>query len=110
MKKPTEAALVKAMLELLRLRGWWAWRNNTGSLPVGAGAGRRYFRAGAKGSGDVFAVKRGVFISLEVKQPKGRVRPEQKAWMDAVNEHGGHAFVCRSLAQLDEMLTWLETS
>jgi hypothetical protein len=36
-----------------------------------------------------------VFLSVEVKTAKGRLRPEQKAWMDAVNKAGGIAVVER---------------
>lgn len=36
-----------------------------------------------------------VFLSVEVKTAKGRLRPEQKAWMDAVNAAGGIAVVER---------------
>lgn len=36
-----------------------------------------------------------VFLSVEVKTRNGRMRPEQKAWMDAVNKAGGIAIVER---------------
>lgn len=34
-----------------------------------------------------------VFLSVEVKTRKGRMRPEQKAWMETVNNAGGIAIV-----------------
>lgn len=36
-----------------------------------------------------------VFLSVEVKTAKGRLRPEQATWMDVVNAAGGVAIVAR---------------
>jgi hypothetical protein len=38
-----------------------------------------------------------VFTSIEVKTPTGRLRPEQKLWLDAVQAAGGIAGVARSV-------------
>lgn len=35
------------------------------------------------------------FLSVEVKTPEGRLRPEQRVWLEAVNAAGGHAIVAR---------------
>jgi hypothetical protein len=37
-----------------------------------------------------------VFLSVEVKTANGRLRPEQKAWMEAVNKAGGIAVIERA--------------
>jgi len=37
-----------------------------------------------------------VFTSVEVKTPRGRAAPEQRAWLDAVREAGGIAVLARS--------------
>jgi hypothetical protein len=37
-----------------------------------------------------------VFASLEVKTPRGRLRPEQAAWAETVVRHGGIAGTARS--------------
>jgi len=34
-----------------------------------------------------------VFLSIEVKRPGQKPKPHQKAWLDAVNHHGGIAIV-----------------
>ena len=39
-----------------------------------------------------------IFTSIEVKTPTGRIRPEQKTWLDAVLKAGGIAAVARSVA------------
>ena len=36
------------------------------------------------------------FLSVEVKTPTGRVRPEQLHWQSVVNERGGVAIIVRS--------------
>ena len=40
--------------------------------------------------------KLAVFLSIEVKNSSGRVRPEQKIWKDAIDRSGGIAGICRS--------------
>jgi hypothetical protein len=39
-----------------------------------------------------------VFTSIEVKAASGRLRPEQRQWLDAVQAAGGIAGVARSVA------------
>jgi dihydroxyacid dehydratase/phosphogluconate dehydratase len=38
-----------------------------------------------------------IFTSIEVKTPTGRVRPEQQAWLETVQQAGGVAGVARSI-------------
>jgi dihydroxyacid dehydratase/phosphogluconate dehydratase len=45
-----------------------------------------------------------VFTSIEVKSPTGRVRPEQKTWMDAVQAAGGVAGIARSVKDAQRIL------
>ena len=50
------------------------------------------------GSADLIGLtKRGRFFAIEVKTPKGRISPEQLAWIEFVNQWGGFAAVARSL-------------
>ena len=83
------------------------FRNNTGTLrdqhgrPVSFGL--------AKGSADLIGWRTvtvtpemvgtqvAVFLSIEVKTPTGRLRPEQQQWLDAVQAAGGIAGVARSV-------------
>jgi len=83
------------------------FRNNTGTLrdqhgrPVSFGL--------CKGSADLIGwtmrtvtqemvgQQVAVFTSIEVKTPTGRVKPEQQAWLDAVQAAGGIAGVARSV-------------
>jgi hypothetical protein len=91
------------------------FRNNTGTLkdqhgrPVSFGL--------CKGSADLIGWKRvtitpemvgtqvAVFLSIEVKTATGRLRPEQRQWLDAVQAAGGIAGVARSVSDAERLLT-----
>jgi len=42
-----------------------------------------------------------VFLSIEVKTPTGKARPEQLRWLKAVQAHGGIGMVARSAAEAE---------
>lgn len=94
-----ENDIQKSLLEALWYNKIHAWRNNTGAYKTERGG---FVRFGTKGSGDIFAIQpiTGKFISIEVKQPKQYPSPEQKEWMQKVNDNGGIAFVARSIDDL----------
>ena len=46
-----------------------------------------------------------VFLSIEVKTPNGRIRPEQQAWLETVQAAGGIAGVVRSVEDAQALLT-----
>ena len=89
-------------------------RNNTGTLldrngrPVQFGL--------AKGSADLIGwttrtitadmvgQQVAVFTSIEVKSATGRLRPDQRQWMEAVQTAGGIAGVARSVDDANELL------
>jgi hypothetical protein len=90
------------------------WRNNTGTLrdqhgrPVSFGL--------CKGSADLIGYRSititpemvgqqvAVFASIEVKTPTGRIRPEQRAWLETVQAAGGIAGVARSVEDAQVLL------
>lgn len=83
------------------------FRNNTGTLRDQHGRPVQFGLC--KGSADLIGWKRvivtpemvgstvAVFLSIEVKTPTGRLRPEQQQWLDAVQAAGGIAGVARSV-------------
>ena len=91
------------------------FRNNTGTLrdqngrPVTFGL--------CKGSADLIGwttreitpdmvgQRVAVFTSIEVKTATGRVRPEQKQWMEAVQAAGGIAGIARSVEDAERLTT-----
>ena len=90
------------------------FRNNTGTLrdqhgrPVSFGL--------CKGSADLIGYRTvtitpemvgqqvAVFASIEVKNPTGRIRPDQRAWMETVQAAGGIAGVASSVEDAQVLL------
>jgi hypothetical protein len=83
------------------------FRNNTGTLKD---ANDRPVQFGlCKGSADLIGWRTvtvtpemvgtqvAVFLSIEVKTPTGRLRPEQQQWLEVVQAAGGIAGVARSV-------------
>ena len=91
------------------------FRNNTGTLRDANGRPVQFGLC--KGSADLIGWKRvtvtpdmvgqqvAVFLSIEVKTPTGRVRPEQHQWLDAVQAAGGIAGVARSVDDALDLLS-----
>ena len=91
------------------------FRNNTGTLRDQHGRPVQFGLC--KGSADLIGWKRvtvtpdmvgqqvAVFLSIEVKTPAGRVRPEQQQWLDAVQAAGGIAGVARSVEDAQRLTT-----
>ncbi len=92
------------------------WRNNCGTLQDRFGAYVKYGVANPGGSDligfktvtitqKMVGTKLAVFVALEVKGQKGRVRKDQKIFIDVVKVRGGIAGVVRSV---DEALGVLQ--
>lgn len=90
------------------------FRNNVGSIKDING---RLVTFGlCKGSADLIGFKSvtitsemvgknvAVFVSLEVKTPKGKISDNQRAWCDMVADRGGIAGICRSVEDAKELL------
>jgi len=43
------------------------------------------------------------FLSIEVKTPTGKVRPDQRNWLDQINAAGGLAIIARSVTDTDNL-------
>lgn len=91
------------------------FRNNVGATKDACG---RLVKFGlAKGSADLIGwltreitpsdvgKKFAQFLSIEVKSPKGKPRPDQMAWRDAVNNAGGLAGIARSVEEAQEIIS-----
>ena len=91
------------------------FRNNVGKLPDPR-TGRLVAFGLAPGSADLIGWRSvvvtpdmvgqrvAVFASVEVKSARGRLRPEQAAWLAAVQAAGGIAGVARSPEEAAEIL------
>lgn len=43
------------------------------------------------------------FISVEVKTPTGKIRPDQRNWMEQINAAGGMAIIARAVSDTDHL-------
>ena len=66
--------------------------------------GTRFIRFGVVGAGDLFSLKDGNFHSWEIKKPSGRTTESQELWKQDILDHGGNAYVVRSLDEVIEIL------
>lgn len=90
-----EAAALCEVLKALRAHPAVSWceRMNTGAARVGG----RFIRFGFTGCPDVLGQLRdGRLLGVEVKGPKGRLRPEQTLFLARINQDGGLGFVARN--------------
>lgn len=68
----------------------------------------RYFDTGVPvGFSDLFGVRRsdGKAVFIEVKTKSGRVRPEQKNFIEKMRQAGAIAGICRSVEDAKKLLT-----
>lgn len=91
------------------------FRNQVGQLPDPR-TGRPVQFGLARGSADLIGWRTititpdmvgrqvAVFTSIEIKTPTGRIRPEQQAWLGAVQSAGGIGGVARSVADAVNLL------
>jgi hypothetical protein len=90
------------------------WRNNTGALVDQQG---RFVRFGlCKGSSDLIGLRSleitpalvgqriAQFVALEIKTGSGTVSPEQRAFLQLVQQLGGLGGVCCSIAEAQAVL------
>ena len=89
------------MLEFLVLKKVWAWRNNTGAVTALYKGKQRFFRFGAEGSPDVFAVlPSGKVMHIECKGAGGKLSASQKEWQEKAVAHGHYYVVVRDVSEL----------
>ena len=89
-----EAAALCEVLKALHAHPAVAWceRMNSGAARVGG----RFIRFGFTGCPDVLGMLRdGRLLGVEVKAPKGKLRPEQAVFLERVRAGGGVSFVAR---------------
>ena len=81
----TESQIQADIQEYLRYNGWFVFKIHQ--------QGKFCY----KGITDLIAVKDGKTLFCEVKNDKGKLRPEQIKFMDDILEHGGTHIVARSI-------------
>jgi hypothetical protein len=102
-KKPTpESRVLRECLDLLLIRGIWAWRANAGAAQMPHG---QWVHFGIKGQPDIIGLLGdGRFLGVECKGPSGKQSPNQKWFQANVEANNGVYLLVRSAKELDEKL------
>jgi hypothetical protein len=104
-EKISETELVRRILLALSERGVLCWRNNSGRLPDRFG---RWVSFGLEGSPDVigFCRHRGcaMFVAIEAKTIRGRLRDAQAAWGKQAQAAGVVYCVARSVEDVIRLI------
>jgi hypothetical protein len=95
-----ETEIQAAILDYLRLKGRFFWRNNSGAFKTERGG---FYRVGLAGSPDIIGCVDGKFIGLEVKTEKGKLSEHQEQFADALRAQGGLYFTVRSIDDVVEL-------
>ncbi len=99
-----EQSIQRAILEYLRYRGIFCWKNNTAGIYVKSR--NTYIPSHAPGVSDILGIlPGGKFLAVEVKSEKGRVSPHQQQFLDEITARGGLAFVARSIEDVEQALS-----
>jgi len=100
-----ESYIQSQILDYLKYRGVFCWRNNTGATTYQRKDGRKQFlRYGATGSPDIIGIFRGKFLGIEVKNKLGKVTNSQRLFLDRIKAEGGIALVARSTEDVERAL------
>ena len=105
-RRETEHEIQSAILDWLKLKGIFHWRNNTGAMK-GSYKGKDWFvRFGIKGAPDIFAMWREQLIGIEVKRPGKTLTAEQRAFGGELIANGARYGMVTSL---EEFIKFLES-
>jgi len=106
--QPKESQIQRAILDYLKLRGIFCWRNNSLAVPIIDKYNRRhYIRTGMKGLPDIFCLLPSVLLMLEVKTARGKLSDEQKAFFEKAKELGHYCVVVKSVEDVEKILEHL---
>lgn len=101
-KPPLEKHVQRAILEFLRYRRIFCWKQNNAGIHQSDG---RYIPSGMVGLSDIMGVMPdGRFLALEVKRIGGKVSPAQQIFLDNVRRNGGVALVAHSVEEVETLL------
>lgn len=100
MGKPA-SILTKAVVAILAANGWFVWKGGGGCARNKQGD---WFRIGAVGAPDLYAIKGGETLFIEIKAGKDRLSPAQESFKEQVEKHGGDYLVVHHLEDMIEYL------
>jgi hypothetical protein len=107
----TEHDTQSAILDLISLRGGVVTRINSGSMLAKSQTDRVYrVQLADKGTSDIIALYKGVYLAIEVKFGKGKPTPEQIEFLESVARAGGVGLVAYDVDYVDTVMIAIEES
>lgn len=100
-KIDSEHSIQASILDYLKLKGVFAYRNNVGAVKIG----KRFIRFGMPGAPDIVAVVSGHYFGIEVKKPGKPLSDAQQAFCDVLRAAGGTYVIATCLEDVSE---WFE--
>lgn len=101
MKKQLEKHIQAAILDYLKLKGYFVWRNQTTGIFNKKSGG--YIPSQSVGAPDIYLLTKGSFWGLEVKRQGGVLSDYQKAFGALIEANGGHYAVVTSIGEVQEL-------
>lgn len=99
--RSTEHGIQTSIMDYLQTIGWLVWRNNSGRVRTQTGS---FMIIGRPGLPDVFALKDGTLLGIEVKTPTGKVTDIQNVMHEELRNHGATVLVARCLEDVIEFV------
>ena len=106
-KRESEASeheIQSAILDWLKYKHIFHWRNNTGAFAGEYKGKKRFVRFGPKGAPDIIAVVDGRTIGIEVKAAFGEWSDDQREFAKALLAAGGMYLLAYSLNDVTQIL------
>jgi hypothetical protein len=98
-----EQHIQKQILDYLRYRGIFCWKNTTTGIYVKSR--NTWITNPSPGVSDILGcLPAGRLLAIEVKAQTGKVSPHQQQFLDEINSRGGLAFVARSVDEVQEQI------
>ena len=107
--KQTEKQLQNAILDYLHIHKICAVPVYNGGVYDPVNKFYRIKKKEYRGTADIWAVKDGWSIAIEVKVGKNILRPEQKEFLLSHHDKGGYSWVIRSIEELEFCLKFFGT-
>lgn len=105
----TEHDTQSAIIDLLKLRGAVVTRINSGSMIAKSKDDRCYrVNLADKGTSDIIALYKGVYLAIEVKFGKNTATQEQIAFLESVAEAGGVGLVAYDSGWVEQAIDYID--
>jgi hypothetical protein len=110
MTNPSEHDIQSTIIDLIRVRGGVATRINSGSMITKRNDTCYRVQLADKGTSDIIALYKGVYLAIEVKGVKGKASDEQIAFLESVARAGGVGLLAYDSLFVEEALNTIHNT